>query len=191
MNKVINKPVITVEVNQVLHEDIVHYHPILYINGRATTIGDEPTLFKSRFKAYSFGTKEMNRIIQEGVTCSAECPSDIKNGDAVIVTKDDDSELKTTARSDPWFEPNNNRWVIMVKGIAGYYLLERVKKVPTDEEETARRNGIKVADMRGYAEELMAAGYRGAFIGLVTPMGSTIRMSWGNLKGLGIRKEKE
>lgn len=48
-------------------------------------------------------------------------------GIAVVVTKDDGTEFRTTTRSDPWLLSGHTA-VIMVVGIAGGYMLERVRK---------------------------------------------------------------
>lgn len=54
-------------------------------------------------------------------------------GAAVIVTRDDGSELQTTTRSVPFQcadgMSNAGLWVVFVKGIAGYYALCRVRPV--------------------------------------------------------------
>lgn len=48
-------------------------------------------------------------------------------GQAVTVTKDDGSILKTQTRSAPW-KVAGGTWVILVEGIAGYYALARVRE---------------------------------------------------------------
>lgn len=58
-------------------------------------------------------------------------------GAIVDVTKDDGSVLRTTTRSSAFLSGDQETPVIMLKGIAGWYLLERVKRIPrvTEEEE--------------------------------------------------------
>lgn len=54
--------------------------------------------------------------------------NEIKDGMEVIVTLDDSTEFRTKTRSDPW-ELGHGAWVVLLDGIAGGYLLNRVKIV--------------------------------------------------------------
>lgn len=47
-------------------------------------------------------------------------------GTGVIVKKDDGSDFRTVTRSEPW-QLGDGQWVILVKGIAGGYAVERVR----------------------------------------------------------------
>ncbi len=60
---------------------------------------------------------------------------DVPEGTQVIVTKDDGEKFHTKTRSSPWMLGVSSRGpghtaVIMVEGITGGYLLERIRLVP-------------------------------------------------------------
>ena len=79
----------------------------------------------------------MKRVNQEKLV---EEWKDVPEGTDVIVTKDLGEQVRTKTRSLPWLLGGSSRGpghtaVIMVEGISGCYLLERIKKVSTIIEE--------------------------------------------------------
>lgn len=54
-------------------------------------------------------------------------PTEIKEGDEVLVTRDDYSTFRSVAISDPF--KAGGHWVIWLRGVREYYLLDRVKKL--------------------------------------------------------------
>lgn len=51
----------------------------------------------------------------------------LRSGEAVVVTRDDGSTWETRTRSEPW-KLGGHTWVVQLKGLAGCYALERVRR---------------------------------------------------------------
>lgn len=94
------------------------------------------------------------------------------DGVIVDVTRDDATVLRTRTRLNAFVSPDGITPVIMVEGISGWYLLDRVKRVPaiTEEEEEAleydRGSGWAACSvcekpLREHPEDLDHPGYDG------------------------------
>lgn len=69
--------------------------------------------------------KRENRHLRAALTWNVENPV----GTEVIVTRDNGDELRTKTRSEAWVLSEHTA-VVMVEGIAGGYLLSRVRRAP-------------------------------------------------------------